>query len=165
MSRSRRSLPAVLEQTTQTFPSLEDHLIIFYCYPLLQVVANAVAALSDIHEASLALPPSLPPSPSGSTSTPRPSPTLFVIDPPTLNKLLLALNECSEWGRIAILNALSRYKAGGGGGARGGAVNGDGEGEEGDSREKESEHICERVMPQFQHANAAVVLGAVKVSL
>ena len=29
--------------------------------------------------------------------------------------------------------------------------------------ERESEHICERVVPQFQHANASVVLAAVKV--
>ncbi len=30
--------------------------------------------------------------------------------------------------------------------------------------EKESEHICERVVPQFQHVNGAVVLAAVKVN-
>jgi vesicle coat complex subunit len=59
-----------------------------------------------------------------------------------LNKLLIALNECSEWGRVAILSALARYEA---------------------QDEKESEHICERVVPQFQHVNASVVLGAVKV--
>jgi len=29
--------------------------------------------------------------------------------------------------------------------------------------EKESEHICERVVPQLQHANGGVVLSAVKV--
>lgn len=29
--------------------------------------------------------------------------------------------------------------------------------------EKESEHICERVVPQFQHVNGSVVLAAVKV--
>ncbi|KAL1670955.1 hypothetical protein EV122DRAFT_256825, partial [Schizophyllum commune] len=29
--------------------------------------------------------------------------------------------------------------------------------------DKESEHICERVVPQFQHANSSVVLAAVKV--
>jgi len=59
-----------------------------------------------------------------------------------LNKLLIALNECSEWGRVAILNALARYVA---------------------QDEKESEHICERVVPQFQHVNGSVVLAAVKV--
>lgn len=30
--------------------------------------------------------------------------------------------------------------------------------------ERESEHICERVVPQFQHANGSVVLAAIKVS-
>lgn len=59
-----------------------------------------------------------------------------------MTKLLVALNECSEWGRIAILSTLSRYRT---------------------NDVEESEHICERVMPQFQHANSAVVLGAVKV--
>jgi AP-1 complex subunit beta-1 len=54
----------------------------------------------------------------------------------------MALNECSEWGRIALLSTLARYKA---------------------QDVEESEHICERVLPQFQHVNAAVVLGAVKV--
>ncbi|KJE00395.1 clathrin binding protein [Cryptococcus gattii NT-10] len=108
------------------------------------VVANAVTALGDIHEASLNLPPSQPGSPNGdeSPSSARPNQSLFIIDPPTLTKLLVALNECSEWGRIAILTTLARYRT---------------------NDEKESEHICERVMPQFQHVNAAVVLGAVKV--
>ncbi|WVR03266.1 hypothetical protein IAU60_000257 [Kwoniella sp. DSM 27419] len=109
------------------------------------VVANAVAALADIHEAAQALPPSPPSSPGRSSSPPpsaRPNSSLFIIDQATLTKLLVALNECSEWGRIAILNTLARYRA---------------------QDEKESEHICERVMPQFQHVNAAVVLGAVKV--
>ncbi|OXG84467.1 clathrin binding protein [Cryptococcus neoformans var. grubii Br795] len=108
------------------------------------VVANAVAALGDIHEASLNLPPPQPGSPNDdeSPSSARPNESLFIIDPPTLTKLLVALNECSEWGRIAILTTLARYRT---------------------NDEKESEHICERVMPQFQHVNAAVVLGAVKV--
>ena len=103
-----------------------------------------MAALADIHEAALNLPTSPPPSPGGSSPPPsaRPSSSLFIIDGPTLAKLLVALNECSEWGRIAILSTLARYKA---------------------LDEKEAEHICERVMPQFQHNNAAVVLGAVKV--
>lgn len=108
------------------------------------VVANAVAALGDIHEASLNLPSSQPGSPNDdeSPSSVRPNQSLFIIDPATLTKLLVALNECSEWGRIAILTTLARYRT---------------------NDEKESEHICERVMPQFQHVNAAVVLGAVKV--
>ncbi|KAJ6530433.1 adaptin N terminal region-domain-containing protein [Mycena vulgaris] len=96
------------------------------------VVANTVAALTDIHIAASAQP---------STST-GPDPALFVISTTVLNRLLIALNECSEWGRVAILNALARYVA---------------------QDEKESDHICERVVPQFQHVNGSVVLAAVKV--
>ncbi|THH28153.1 hypothetical protein EUX98_g6037 [Antrodiella citrinella] len=93
------------------------------------VVANTVAALTDIHDAAVA---------NGLDSE------IFVVTNTVLNKLLVALNECSEWGRVAILNALSRYDT---------------------QDERESEHICERVVPQFQHANASVVLAAVKVSV
>ncbi|EAU87746.1 clathrin binding protein [Coprinopsis cinerea okayama7 len=95
------------------------------------VVANTVAALSDIHISATS-------QPSSSSS----DPALFNITTNILNKLLIALNECSEWGRVAILNALARYNA---------------------SDDKESEHICERVVPQFQHVNGSVVLAAVKV--
>ncbi|KAN0065382.1 beta-adaptin [Thecaphora frezii] len=93
------------------------------------VVANAVTALTDIHQTALEA------DPSGQLA-------VFVIDSDVLTKLLIALNECTEWGRIAILNSLARYRS---------------------TDEKEAEHICERVMPQFQHANGSVVLGAVKV--
>lgn len=116
------------------------------------VVANAVTALSDIHEASiLAAQSGFGQSTSRSgddddeeSSSPTIPPEKFIIDGPTLSRILLALNECSEWGRIALLNALAKYQASGA---------------------EESEHICERVMPQFQHANGAVVLGAVKVRI
>jgi AP-1 complex subunit beta-1 len=90
-----------------------------------------VAALTDIHNAVTSQP-----------STSSSDPGIFDISSTVLNKLLIALNECSEWGRIAILNALARYTA---------------------QDEKESEHICERVVPQFQHANGSVVMAAVKV--
>lgn len=111
-------------------------------------MANAIAALSDIHEASLRINDAPQSStdedgnPSSPSTTPKPNPHLFIIDQATLSKLMVALNECSEWGRIAILNTLATYKA---------------------ADNEESEQICERVMPQFQHNNAAVVLGAVKV--
>ena len=95
------------------------------------MVANTVAALADIHIAVTS-------GPSATSSDPG----FFVITTSILNKLLIALNECSEWGRVAILNALARYIA---------------------LDEKESEHICERVVPQFQHVNGSVVLAAVKV--
>ncbi|EPQ55646.1 Adaptor protein complex beta subunit [Gloeophyllum trabeum ATCC 11539] len=95
------------------------------------VVANTVAALSDIH-ASVTSQPDYSPD----------DPALFNVTTNILNKLLIALNECSEWGRIAILDALARYKT---------------------DDEKEREHICERVIPQFQHVNGSVVFAAVKV--
>ncbi|KAK7677182.1 hypothetical protein QCA50_019891 [Cerrena zonata] len=91
------------------------------------VVANTVAALGDIHAAA--------------TANGLPA-EVFVITSTILNKLLVALNECSEWGRVVVLNALGRYET---------------------RDEQESEHICERVVPQFQHANASVVLSAIKV--
>ncbi|KAG1774766.1 adaptin N terminal region-domain-containing protein [Suillus placidus] len=96
------------------------------------VVANTVAALTDIHISATSN------QPSDSTS----DPAIFVITSAILNKLLIALNECSEWGRVAVLNALARYDA---------------------QDDKESEHICERVVPQFQHVNGSVVLAAMKV--
>ncbi|TIB74184.1 hypothetical protein E3Q24_00652 [Wallemia mellicola] len=88
------------------------------------VVANAVTALTDIH------------------NSPHPDSPGFIIDRDILNKILVALNECTEWGRISILSALCRYTP---------------------TEEKETEYICERVLPQFQHANGSVVLSAIKV--
>lgn len=37
--------------------------------------------------------------------------SFFVLDSTTLGRLLVALGECTEWGRIAILNAVAKYKA------------------------------------------------------
>jgi len=88
------------------------------------VVANAVAALAEIQENS--------------------SRTIFEITSHTLFKLLAALNECTEWGQVFILDALSKYKA---------------------SDARDAENIVERVTPRLQHANCAVVLSAVKVIL
>lgn len=88
------------------------------------VVANAVAALAEIQE-----------------NTSRP---IFEITSHTLSKLLTALNECTEWGQVFILDALSRYKA---------------------ADAREAENIVERVTPRLQHANCAVVLSAVKMIL
>jgi AP-1 complex subunit beta-1 len=89
------------------------------------VVANAVAALSEM-------------------STAFPSKNYFELTSATLHKLLTALNECTEWGQVFILDSLSTYKPL-------------------DSREAES--IVERVSPRLQHANAAVVLSAVRVMM
>lgn len=92
-----------------------------------------MTALTDIHDMATS---------SAAEGTAPDSRAEFIINTAVLTKLLIALNECSEWGRVAILSALARYRA---------------------QDEKESEHICERVIPQFQHANGSVVLAAVKV--
>ena len=86
------------------------------------VVANSVTALSEISEAA-------------------PETRALVVTSQMLKKMLLALNECTEWGRITILKTLAEYRA---------------------ADTKEAENICERVSPQFQHVNPAVVLAAVK---
>ncbi|RKF60216.1 AP-2 complex subunit beta [Golovinomyces cichoracearum] len=87
------------------------------------VVANSVTALVEINETA-------------------PETKALKITSTTLKKMLMALNECTEWGRVTILTTLAEYEA---------------------YDVKESEHICERVAPQFQHVNASVVLAAVKV--
>lgn len=84
------------------------------------VVANAVAALSEIYDGQ----------------------KVSFLDQNSLTKLLRALNECTEWGQVFILDAVSGYESS------------DGE---------EAETIIERVIPRLQHANPAVVLSAVKV--
>ena len=88
------------------------------------VVANAVAAMTEINEAS---------------STGKP---LIEQNTATINKLLTALNECTEWGQIFILDNLSSYNP---------------------TDDREAQSICERITPRLAHANAAVVLSAVKV--
>uniref|UniRef100_A0A9J7YNI4 AP complex subunit beta n=1 Tax=Cyprinus carpio carpio TaxID=630221 RepID=A0A9J7YNI4_CYPCA len=87
------------------------------------VVANAVAALSEIAES-------------------HPNSNLLDLNPQTINKLLTALNECTEWGQIFILDCLASYLP---------------------RDDRESQSICERVTPRLSHANSAVVLSAVKV--
>jgi vesicle coat complex subunit len=53
------------------------------------VVSNAVASLAQISESK--------------------GFSLLKMNPSTVQKLLTALNECSEWGQIYILDALSAY--------------------------------------------------------
>ncbi|ODQ82826.1 hypothetical protein BABINDRAFT_169980 [Babjeviella inositovora NRRL Y-12698] len=86
------------------------------------VVANAVSALAEIQESD-------------------PSTQCFQITSKVLKKLLLALNECTEWGRVTILSALSEYES---------------------VDQAEAHHIIERVVPQLQHVNTAVVLAGIK---
>jgi AP-1 complex subunit beta-1 len=61
-----------------------------------------------------------------------------------LNKLLIALNDANEWGKIYILEGISSYET---------------------SDAKESENIIERVLPMLTHNNPAVILSAVKTVL
>ena len=72
-----------------------------------------------------------------------PAAALTELDTPTINKLLTALNECTEWGQVFILDSLANYVP---------------------KDEQEAQNICERVTPRLSHANAAVVLSAVKVT-
>lgn len=101
------------------------------------VVANAVTALTEIQEvATNTLSSANQPQAGDSQQA-----SIFLMDSTILGKLLVALGECTEWGRIAILSAVATHRA---------------------TDEKEAEHICERVAPQLQHANPAVVLAAIK---
>jgi AP-1 complex subunit beta-1 len=88
------------------------------------VVANSVAALSEIAESGKA--------------------DAFEVTHTILQKLLAALNECTEWGQVFILDALAFYTP---------------------SDEREAESIIDRVSPRLQHANSAVVLSSTKVIL
>ena len=86
------------------------------------VVANAVAALCEIQD-----------------NSPR---EVMKITTSMLQKLTVALTECSEWGQVYILDALARYEP---------------------RDEREAEAVIERIQARMQHSNTAVVLSAIKV--
>ncbi|QDZ20462.1 beta-4-adaptin [Chloropicon primus] len=88
------------------------------------VVANSVAALSEIHSMS--------------------GKPVFDLNSQTIFKLLAALNECTEWGQVFILDSLVDYNP---------------------KDSKDAESVIERIIPRLQHANCAVVLSALKVIL
>lgn len=88
------------------------------------VVANAVASLTEITDMS-----------------PHVS-EYFEMNSATINKLLAALDECTEWGQIFILDAIANYIP---------------------KDKNEVKSICERITHRLSHANSAVVLSAVKV--
>lgn len=60
------------------------------------------------------------------------------------HQILQALNECTEWGQIYILNVVAEWKV---------------------STEKESEQIIDRLTSRLSHANPAVVLSTVRAVL
>ena len=82
------------------------------------VVANAIASLCDIGETI--------------------GHDVLRLKPKLVNKLLAALNECSEWGQIFILDALASYIP---------------------EDEEEAMLIVEKTIPRLQHVNAAVMMG------
>ncbi|KAJ1841394.1 beta-adaptin, partial [Coemansia sp. RSA 486] len=89
------------------------------------VVSNAVSALVEMNDMA-------------------PGNNVWSLDPSLVGKLLTAINECVEWGQIAILETLVEYTP---------------------RDEKEAENICERVLPRLQHANGSVVLTTVRLLL
>lgn len=88
------------------------------------VVANAVATLSEI-----------------SANSPE---VILDFTQRSVKTLLAALNECTEWGQVFILDTMAQYEP---------------------KDEREAMQIAERVTPRLQHVNGAVVLSAVKVIL
>lgn len=88
------------------------------------VVANAVAALGEIQSINETIE--------------------FRVNSGHVSKLLTALNECTEWGQVFILNALSRYVL------------------QQQIDSKEAENLAERVVPRLNHTNSAVVLASIK---
>eukprot|EP00316_Scyphosphaera_apsteinii_P000412 CAMPEP_0119313664 /NCGR_PEP_ID=MMETSP1333-20130426/29912_1 /TAXON_ID=418940 /ORGANISM="Scyphosphaera apsteinii, Strain RCC1455" /LENGTH=924 /DNA_ID=CAMNT_0007318545 /DNA_START=157 /DNA_END=2931 /DNA_ORIENTATION=- len=110
---------------------VEDQGFLDMVYDLLgdsnpMVVSNAVASLAEISETS------------------EMGQKVFQINTSTLQKMLAALNECTEWGQVFILDSLALYNP---------------------AESREAESIIERVTPRLQHANSAVVLSAVKVMI
>lgn len=90
-----------------------------------QVVANAVMALSDIQSQS-------------------PQASILEVDSRVASRLAAVLNDCTEWGQIALLDALALYRP---------------------ESVAEVVQLIERVTPRLQHVNSSVVLSAVKVIL
>lgn len=89
------------------------------------VVANSIAGLTEI---------------SGTLG----SKILDLDNEDVISKLLAALNECTEWGQVFILDALAMHNP----------IN-----------SKEGEDICQRITARLSHANPAVVLASIKVIL
>ena len=94
------------------------------------VAANAIASLTEMSETSN-------------------RPELLELDEETMSKLLAALSECTEWGQVIILDAISFSLS-----------------QASDSiSSRQAETIVERITARLSHANPAVVLAAVRVVL
>ncbi|KAL4080674.1 armadillo-type protein [Scleroderma citrinum] len=90
---SGRKLSLVIDNSFLSHP----HEMILDSNPM--VVANTVAALTDIHTTASTAHPPVSPS----------DPAIFNVTSNILNKLHIALNEYTEWGHVAILNVLAWY--------------------------------------------------------
>ncbi|KIJ44112.1 hypothetical protein M422DRAFT_779601 [Sphaerobolus stellatus SS14] len=88
------------------------------------VVANAVAALTELSERSDSI--------------------VLRLNYTVANKLMLALEQSSEWGQVYILDCLLAFVP---------------------QTSQDAEMLAERIVVRLQHANSAVVLTAIKVLL
>ncbi len=88
------------------------------------VVANAATALNEIRQ--------------------RAPFTVFEMTMATATKVLAALNECTEWNQVALLDTLTLFCPG---------------------TEREAVTVLERVAPRLNHSNASVLMSAIKVML
>lgn len=94
------------------------------------VAANAIASLTEMSQTS------------GRSE-------LLQLDDETVSKLLAALSECTEWGQVVILDAISYSFS-----QRNESIT-----------SRSAETIVERITARLSHANQAVVLAAVRVIL
>lgn len=88
------------------------------------VVANAIASLTEISEAS--------------------GKDYLALTDTSVSRLLTALNECSEWGQVFILDALTTYTP---------------------ADESAAKSAIDRITARLSHANAAVVLSTIRLIL
>ncbi|KAF7458164.1 AP-1 complex subunit beta-1 [Cryptosporidium felis] len=110
------------------------------------VVSNAVASLLEIYETSMNKGNQLDSLQSVEGLNDEDQKVFYrlVFSEVEKHQILQALNECTEWGQIYILNAVAEWKV---------------------SSEKESEKIIDRLTSRLSHANPAVVLSTVRAVL
>ncbi|EER19471.1 AP-2 complex subunit beta-1, putative [Perkinsus marinus ATCC 50983] len=87
------------------------------------VVANAVASLLELSES-------------------KEDPSVLGMNSRMVEKLLSALNECTEWGQVMLLDGIALYEPNG---------------------SQDAEGVIERVTARLSHANPAVVMAAMRV--
>ncbi|KAF4658456.1 hypothetical protein FOL47_007975, partial [Perkinsus chesapeaki] len=87
------------------------------------VVANAVASLLELGES-------------------KEDPSVLGMNSGMVEKLLGALNDCTEWGQVMLLDGIAHYTP---------------------SSSQDAEGVIERVTARLSHANPAVVMAAVRV--